>query len=976
MTQPGLVRLGASDLPLVGREPEVATTVGLIDRVEDGFGQAVLVTGPTGIGKTRFVEEVVRLAEARGVQALHGSARPVDRILAYAPILQAVGGALRTFDPPERTKQLRGLESLSLVLEDLGLPSPPPLSDPALERTRLFHAMVRLLDRLAKVRPVLLVLEDLQWADEASLDLVGYLTRELSSLRMLMMLTCSTEDLDGHSPVSRLLADLRREGSVTEIQLGPLRTSEVASLVEAALGGIAQSLDVDALAARTAGTPLLLLALLDELMRLGGLIPVEGRLVLVEEIDRLVPRVAADIFASRLATLDPKGREVLEIVAAGGDSVPHGELRAVAQLEESELIESVESLTSAGLMVVEDRAGDVTYRCAHPLLADVIYEHTPAAIRTQLHGRFVEILESANEEVGSRLLWHYQRAGPNIDQKRRLLLLAGSGRQALESYANKSAIELLGVALSVARSAGRLDLVPDLLEDLGEALSRVGEEHAASEMWMEASALVNGENAISRLHRRLAAAESNLGHFEAARDHVAAGLEKLSGSTGAELLELYAVDTLNSFRQGGLAAAATGVETFTELAADTGSSRAEMTATMFQAGLALEQASYVEAQERAARALKLAQVGGDPVAQQQALCFLALVDVSLGDLAALDERLKANLVLTEQIGIALREYRIRLYEFAGHVYAGRWDQADEVAVNAAVLVRRIESSRNQAVLTAMPALLDVFRGDFERAGERLEKTRRRLGELDHPEPRLHVMLEILDAWSALEAGRPENALATLEALEGDSLLGLLPPWGMMVLGEAQARMGDARWATTATRLSQLGPPTSLPAVWALRVEALATGDRVNASELWAAAESGFANLSMPFESARARLELAELSDVLGSEAATELADGCHDVFTRLGAARYRHRAARTLRSLGRVPAPGEASAGALSRRQAEVARLVAEGLTNTEIAERLYISRRTVTTHLENIYRQLGISSRIALTRYVIEENPASDQPG
>ena len=197
---------------------------------------------------------------------------------------------------------------------------------------------------------------------------------------------------------------------------------------------------------------------------------------------------------------------------------------------------------------------------------------------------------------------------------------------------------------------------------------------------------------------------------------------------------------------------------------------------------------------------------------------------------------------------------------------------------------------------------------------------------------------------------------------------MIPPWGLAFRGEAEARCGEPGWETTADELARLGPASSLPAAWSLRVQALGAGRggaTAEAATLWAEAAKGFAALGMPFEAARCRLERAEVSP---EQPHVEEVRAAHGVFVGVGARGYADRAARLLRSLGeRVPSPAGPGVGGLTARQAAVAELVAQGLTNAEIAERLYISRRTVTTHLEHIYRELGIHTRTALTRYVIE---------
>lgn len=967
MVQTGMTDLRVSELPLIGRDNEIAVAVRQIERVIDGFGHAIAITGPSGIGKTRLVEEIVQLAEDRGCQVMRASSHPADRGLAYGPILRAVGRIVRSIEAPERAEVLRGLESVGLILEGLGLRAPPALGDPVLEKTRLFESMLRLIDRLAERHPVVMLIEDVQWLDEASVELISYLTSDLSSMRVLLALTCSSGRI-ADAPADPLLDELHTRDA-TEMALQPLDAAEIGRLAEAALGGPVRATDRERLASIAAGMPLLLLACLDEMSRSGGLMQAEGRWGVVGEVDAIAPKVADDVFLAQVSRLHQRDRAVLEVVAVGGDELSHEQLRSVAGLGEDELIDSIRSLTRSGLLIHEDRVDDIVYKCGHPLIAQVVYEHAVAASRNRLHASFIRSLEADPAGSGPRLAWHYERAGFVADRERRLSVLRESGERALQSYANGMAIELLGSALGVARSAGPSAAVPTLLEELGEALQRIGEERGALERWSEAENLIDDPVVRARLYSRMAAAESNLGHFERARDHVVAGIGALSETDQSELVELNVVGALNSFRQGDITSAATGVERVSVLADDLRSPRLQVYASSLQAGLALERASYHDARTHAGRALEIVTTVDDPVAQQQALAFLGLVDVSLGDLAGLDSHLRADRELTERMGVAARAYRFLLYQFTCDLYAGRWDEAEDVTVEAAFLAPRLESSRNQVVLVAMPAILDILRGDLQRAEYRLARARRFLAELDDAEPRLGIMLQILDAWSDLEVGRPGQALAALEDLEGDYLLGLLPPWGMMLIGEAQARVGDERYGATADRLSRLGPARSLPSVWALRIEAWAQGDTAGAADAWASAAAGFDALGMPFEMARATLSQAELSSRAGHVSAVTLAADCHSIFARLGAMAYRDRSARLIRSLGASPPPADPAArGSLSRRQREVAELVAEGLTNTAIAERLYISRRTVTTHLENIYRQLGIRSRTALTRHVMED--------
>ncbi|MGB7858996.1 MAG: LuxR C-terminal-related transcriptional regulator, partial [Acidimicrobiia bacterium] len=672
-------------------------------------------------------------------------------------------------------------------------------------------------------------------------------------------------------------------------------------------------------------------------------------------------------YVARISRLDDRALTVLETIAIGGGEVSDRDLRAVSELNDAELVEPQRQLESAGLIDIDSQREAVSYRCSHPVITRVAYDRIPVSQRQQRHARFIEILEKESG-VSEALVWHYRLVGGEVDQSRRLEILSRAGRRALAKYANEDAVQILRTALDVARSFAPVGDISVLLEDLGEAVHRTGEERAAIKIWREASSITQHVSDQVRLTRRIAAAESNLGNFREALRQIDGGMSALADETSPEAVELLAVGALTSFRAGDIDSAAAGIDRLDRLVSIRPSEQTTMNLAILKTGLAMERSSYERAKAEARVAYDLAKAVNDPVSEQQALAFLALVDLSLGDLVGLDRLLAANLDLTERIGIGLRAYRLLLYQYEGAICAGQWEHAEDVAIEGALLANTIEESPNRVVLVIMPSLLDILKGDFELAASRLAEARQALEALGRAEPRLPALLDIVDAWSDLESGQPAKALTTLERRDGEFLQGLLPPWGMMLLGEAQARVGDESWTVTAEQLAAMGSTGSLPWVWSRRLGALAAADPEVASEEWTQAADGFNDLGMPFEAARARLRAAELKAPRGPLAVDGLKED-HRLFAGLGATRYRDRTQKLLRSVGEAFSVGESrDAGALSPRQTEVARLVAEGLSNGDIADRLFISRRTVTTHLENIYRQLGMGSRTALTRYVLEQ--------
>ncbi|MGB7860790.1 MAG: AAA family ATPase, partial [Acidimicrobiia bacterium] len=250
--------LTASPDFLVGRDLEVGAISEAIERLEQGFGQSVVVTGSLGLGKSRLIDEAVKLASSRSFGILRGAGSPIGSGLAFASVVHAVGRALHEVPPPKRAKLVRGLDSLGLVLEGLDLAAPVPLGDPSMERTRLFESMVRLIDRLTADRPLLIAFDDVQWIDEASLDLLSYLALDLSSMRVLLLM--AMDSYDASPRAERLLDQLRQTTTCTELSLAPLEVEQVEMMAGQVLGGTVRPGDAEPLAEVAGGNPLLALA--------------------------------------------------------------------------------------------------------------------------------------------------------------------------------------------------------------------------------------------------------------------------------------------------------------------------------------------------------------------------------------------------------------------------------------------------------------------------------------------------------------------------------------------------------------------------------------------------------------------------------------------------------------------------------------------------------------------------------------------
>src|SRR5260370_29363906 len=223
--------------PLVGRGAEMDQMATRLSHAARRQGGALFLVGEAGIGKTRLAHETLTLAREQGFLVLEGSAYALEGRLAYAPILAAFGPFLRHLDSSRQVRVVSGLPGLGRLFPDLRWPVAEPLGDAALEKPRLFEAVARLLERLARETPVLLFVDDLHWADPASIELLHYLARGVADQAVLVLGTHRAEEVDTARGLHSLLTSLRRAGLAEEVRIARLGQEAVAELANGLLGG-------------------------------------------------------------------------------------------------------------------------------------------------------------------------------------------------------------------------------------------------------------------------------------------------------------------------------------------------------------------------------------------------------------------------------------------------------------------------------------------------------------------------------------------------------------------------------------------------------------------------------------------------------------------------------------------------------------------------------------------------------------------
>ena len=965
--------------PLVGRSTEMDRLAARLTRAARGQGCAMFLAGEVGIGKTRLAHETLALARARGFLVLEGRAYALEGRLAYAPILAAYGPFLRHLDSARQARLVSGLPDLGRLFTDLRLPAPEPLSDAALEKTRLFEAVARLLERLTREAPVLLYLDDLHWADPASIELLHYLVRGIADQSVLVLGTYRAEEIDTARGLRSLITSLRRAGLAEELAIARLGLEAVVELAAGMLGSEAPGELLTLLNARAGGTPLFVESLIRALIDADQLRkPGENWTLGTDRVPVLPPNIR-DLILERLQHLDATERRVLDLIAVSGGVVPHEVLREAIGWGDEVLLKAVRRLHTTGLVVEDLNGAEVAYTLTHPLIQEVVYAELPEMARRHAHAAFAAALERARPDDLDRLAHHYRAAGSQVDPNRALEVLLAAGERAYGLYANDQAAWHFGAALGFIREGRRTEMLPSVLERLGGAWERVGETAAAIAVWSEARTLherAAHASSIAQLHRRLALAEWDRGHFDVAQAHLEAGLRALDGSEpSAELADLLHVRVILLKRRGDYNGVSAAAKELATLAERLGSRRVLAEAYLAQVAPILTGLNIAAAREAISHAKVEAEAANEPLLVQRAHDLLALIAHDFGEHAIARHHATLSLALARQLGAPTLEVYPRNRLISVDLQAGKWEEALRESAEVVAVARRLGFARGIAATLSRRALVHVYRGDLDEAATCLAEAHEVFGGSTILDSNIFNQVAIAEMMLAFEQGDSAGALAAAKRLEQMTASGGGSLLEQALIAEVQVMVGKPERALALAQdlLAHAPSDNAFAAALGSRVKGLAQqalGQPTEALACLDRASRAFESAAMPFDAARARLEWATLAAATDGAIAAQALQESLAVFERLGARHYARRARRLLYKLGVRPRSTlyrSPSATPLSPRELEIVQLVADDLTNAEIAERLIISPRTVTTHLDRIYTRLGINSRTALVRYAIE---------
>jgi DNA-binding CsgD family transcriptional regulator/tetratricopeptide (TPR) repeat protein len=950
---------------LVGREAELSTLDALLGRSIDGQSTTVVVGGDAGVGKTRLVRAFAERARARGARVVWGECPPLgDSLVPLAPIIEAARGLIADLGAAH-LEALAGPSwpALAQIVPDLQAGAGGIGAERQMAPERAYDLLVVLGERLAAEAPLVVVIEDVHWADRSTLDLVTLASRRLRRAATLLVLTYRTDEPSSGPALAGVLAELGRRGA-DRIDLAPLTRTELAELLAAIQEAPVPDDVAEAIFARSQGYPFYAEELLAAVAEGGAGVE--------------LPDTLREILLARARLLPPAARQLVQLMAAAARRVDHRTLATVAGLDDATVAPLLRSASDLHL-IRHDAAG---YGFRHALVQEAVYADLLPSERVDLHGRFAAVLEASRPPSG--------------------LLDAASAAELAHHWS------VAGVADRALRASIEAAMAADRVFAFAEAHHQY---ERALRLW-DTVAEPDTVSPLGDLDLRQRAAESAHLAGDAARAVTIIG-EALAGADDAHL-EPRRLGLLHERRgrylwaSGDPQAATAAYEQAMALVPDEPTQeRARVMGALGQMLLILTR--YAEAGEVTEAAIDTARRVGARREEGHALTTLGVVLSWRGrpddGVACLEEArriaaelddpealaraaynlsvlLRGNGRLDDAVAVALAGERdaVRLglslsfgpLLIAGAAealfYRGWWEEADRHLTRSLAEAGRTMGARN---LHQVAGMLATARGDFEEARSHLDAAFTVAGtRSSQPHHSLYPALAELALWQGRTDEGLRWAMAARSSLEPSQDRVLLARASALAL-RSRADEADRSGARARAEIDALSAPLRsfirqpdvglgarpwVTVAWAERSRALGASD----PERWAQAAWEWEGLGYRYYAACARWREAEarLRRRGNRGAGSEVLRAAHRDAVELGA-RPLAEALSDLAGRSGIDL-GQDAAGdlGLTPRELEVLALVATGLTNRAIAEQLFISEKTAGAHVSHILTKLGVTTR------------------
>jgi DNA-binding CsgD family transcriptional regulator/tetratricopeptide (TPR) repeat protein len=1005
---------------LIGRSRHLNALEGLMTHVQQGTLRVALISGEAGLGKSRLIVETKTRAAELGFMILQGSCFESDRALPYAPVMDLLHTYYTTHTLDEVGRAFGStVTQLALLLPELSdaLPglTPTPLLEPEQEKRRLFQALVQFLTRLAADQPLLIIIEDAHWSDETSLEFLLYLARRAGPHPILLALTYRSDEV--YAELNHFLAELDRERIAhervaTEIKLAPFTATEVDYMLRTTfdLKRPVRAEFLEAICTLTEGNPFFIEEVLKSLLTAGEIFHADSGWDRKPMNELHIPRSLQDAVQRRVERLSQTTRHTLNLAAVAGQRFDFALLQELVQCTEAELLFRLKELIAAQL-VIEESVEQFAFR--HALTRQAIYAQLLARERQTLHRAVAETLERVQAQALDQrladLAYHFYEAGV---WEKALNYAQRAGEKAQRMYAPRAAIEQLTRALEATR---RLALSPSaqLFRIRGQANETIGDfeaaradyEHelstarAASDLTAEWQSLIDlGFLWASRDYARtgeyfqqaLALVRTLhdptlLGHtlnrvgnwyvnveqpVEALRHHREALdiFEELRDRSGqAETLDLLG---MTSFLSGDLIEGSAyyqqAIQLFRELGDRPGLCSA--LATYGERGLnyisdllAAPPVTVAEVLAEEEEALKIAREIGWRAGEAYALADLSLALASAGQFSRALEALRTSLAIAQEIEhrqwmtLATLSLGVAHYDFIAY------PEAREYLEQAASLAHQTGSLNFIRVVMANLALVCVVQNDLTRAEAILDA---QLGDVDP-----HATLdEVVARQQILTMSQRQlwYARAELALAHRDPALALYITEQLM----AVASRHDPDHQIVLPRLAVLRAEVIArwpsAAVDSKRIEALADLETARDS----AQARGMAQVLWRIRLTLGKLYRLQNRSEEGEAEFSAVRQLVEELAVQLPDQLLRENCLKQMTAMIPTPRPitprqvEKKKFGGLTERERQVAAFIAQGKSNREIADALFVGERTIETHVSNILSKLGYDARTQIAAW------------
>jgi DNA-binding CsgD family transcriptional regulator/tetratricopeptide (TPR) repeat protein len=963
----------------IGREPQLASLSRLLDELVDGRGNTIVLTGEAGIGKTRLATEARAVAFGRDVRVLQGSAFELDRAVPYGPITDLFRTYLSARSPQEALEELGpAIVPLARLLPMVAAWLPRD-SDQLLttdEKQATLQGLLLAFDRLAKHGPTVLVIEDVHWADEATLDLLLHLARSARARPLLVLLTLRPEDA-GPSVVD-FRVTLERQRLMIELPLSPLSRAETEIMIQCIVGATMRSDLLEMILGLTDGNPFFV----EETVR-SAITAGDARL---QPGAVHVPRTVHDSVQRRVNRLGEPARRVVQIAAVAGRRFDFALLQMLLGVDERELLSILKELIRAQLVVEET---DDRFAFRHALTRQAVYADLLGRERRALHADVLAALEQLTRqaaEVPSEELSHHAHAA--AAWAKTVGYASAAGERALLMHAPRAAVEHFAHAVKATEKLGQSP-IPDVLRGRGQAYHSLGQfelaradyeaalelttaagdkrvawqllvdlnllwsarDYSAAGEYAERSLAVarelNDRGSVARSLDRVGNWHLNVGRVRQALEHQQEALEVLE-SLGdrrgvADTLNLLGMTSAFVDSEQSAAYYRRAIPLMREFDDRPGLvtdlvMRAIESGFYYGDTFAPAKLDAIQAERDAQEAVALARAIDWPAGESFARWELALWYGLRGHYARAFELATSGLGIAEEI--EHKQWIAAGLCSLGALYVDVFapERARPLLERALVLANELGSSVWVPYAAARLALAYTLEREFSQASAVLDAE---LGADTPAESATERQLWSARAELLLARGAPSEALVIIEKLAATLAAGKVAPRVWILRGTALTLLHSFDEAE----------PSLVQAVEACRASALR-------SQEWRA-HAAYARLLRRL----GRRDEADREIQLARATVRELGAEITDESLRT---------AFVERALERVPHSGLASErrlskqafGGLTAREREVAALIGGGLSNRAIADRLVVSERTVESYVSSILAKLSFSARTQIAAW------------